>query len=287
MKAGQESDGLDEAGELQGDWIFETATQITTVELSPSGWQNFRVTYKAAHFKTNLVKLLPPSHWGITGKQLLELADQVVEQFTGDDENPNVYQVVEKLIKPLCLGAGVSYSALLNPKGLKCSTFVTHAWFESFLMFVEDLQGHFPDFETRVFWICFAANPQTWPHEELKNLLGPGALQSPFAIALQQCESFVVVRNTTRNIYSRLWCVAELVFARAFTDHSIQVIGRMPPRAAKFGDHIGLGAKCSDEDDRILLHATIQLTGLDANALVAKVVEAAAGSILRPGEAGF
>jgi len=243
-----------------------------------------RYPYQSPHQQVDpnisKMKLIPPNRWGISGQQLLELADQVVDQFTGSEENPNVYDVVNKLIKPLCKAANVSYSVLLNPKGLKCSTFVTHAWCESFLAFVDDIRDHFSDFETRVFWICFTANPQTWSPEELKDLLGPSALQSPFAIAIQQCDTFLVVRNTTRNMYTRLWCVTELVLVHAYGDSAIEVIGKMPPRAKECGPDIGLHATCSVPEDIAMLRATIGMTGLDANALVIDAIRALPGSAL-------
>jgi len=284
-----------------GLWKFETDAEVVQINWNGSQWTGLDVKSKAVlappaqlpqdsqrkaqvqqvKSKISMMKLIPANRWGITGKQLMALADQVVQKFTGRDENPNVYEVVDKLIKPLCKESGVSYALLLNPKGIKCSTFVTHAWFESFLAFVDDIRDHYPDFETRVFWICFTANPQTWSPAELSDLLGPSALQSPFAIAIQQCDTFLIVRNRSKNLYSRLWCVAELVLVNAYGDCVVEVIGNMPPRAQERGGDIGLNATCSSPEDVEMLRATIEVTGLDANSLVAEAIRARPGTVLR------
>jgi len=233
-----------------------------------------------AQREVNPMKLLPANLWGISGKQLMELANEVLEKCTGVNENPNVYQVVELIIKPACASRNVSYAILKNPKGKKCDTFVSHAWFESFLAFVEDIREFYKDFETRVFWICFAANPQTWPKEQLNELLGPSALQSPFFIALQQCSSFLVVRNTTRNLYTRLWCVTELALVKAYTANAVHVIGKMPPFAPAYGSDIGLNATCSAAEDVALLQQTIRAAEVDVDDLVAQAIRARSGTAL-------
>jgi len=233
--------------------------------------------------EVNPMKLIPANLWGITGHQLMELADEVMKKCTGANENPNVYQVVELIIKPACASRNVSYAILKNPKGKKCDTFVSHAWFESFLGFVEDIRKFYKDFDTRVFWICFAANPQTWLKEELTLLLGPSALQSPFYIALQQCQTFLVVRNTARNLYTRLWCVTELALVKAYTTNTVHVIGKMPPFAKESGSDIGLNATCSAPEDVALLQQTIRVAGVDVNELVAQAIRARSGSSLASG----
>jgi len=287
---GRTYDYRQKAGELvfcaqkrdsKGPYKFKTDQETVQITWTGNAWTELDVKSKVVKSKISMMKLIPANRWGITGKQLMALADQVVQKFTGRDENPNVYEVVEKLIKPLCKESGVSYALLLNPKGIKCSTFVTHAWFESFLAFVDDIRDHYPDFETRVFWICFTANPQTWSPAELSDLLGPSALQSPFAIAIQQCDTFLIVRNRSKNLYSRLWCVAELVLVNAYGDCVVEVIGNMPPRAQERGGDIGLNATCSSPEDVEMLRATIEVTGLDANSLVAEAIRARPGTVLR------
>jgi hypothetical protein len=39
---------------------------------------------------------------------------------------------------------------------------------------------------------------------------------SPFVVALQSAQKFVVVRNCKSDLFSRIWCVCELIFASKF-----------------------------------------------------------------------
>jgi len=290
---------------LRGLWTLETDAETVQINWNGSQWTGLDVKSKAVAQRQGArpevlhpapdprseqqtageeqMRAIHPGHWGITGMQLKELANQVVQKFIGDRENPNVYQVVDEIIKPACLARHVSYAVLLNPDGKECSTFATHAWFESFLQFVRDVEQYFLDFETRVFWICFAANPQTWAAERLQVLLGFTAMQSPFAIAMEKCKSVLVVRNTTRNMYSRLWCVTELALADAYAKKPVHVIGEVPLRAAASGHGIGLNADCSGPEKSMLL-ATIAKTGVDVDELVAKVIQARSGSVFRPSD---
>mmetsp|Transcript_53537 Transcript_53537/g.122537 ORF Transcript_53537/g.122537 Transcript_53537/m.122537 type:complete len:288 (+) Transcript_53537:53-916(+) len=279
-----------------GEWIFETKIEVVRIELGRRGWKNFRLTDKVAQEEqrkaqeqeayeeerrhlTEKMKSIPPDHWGITGEQLLGLVNKVEDKFKGAD--PNVYTVVDDIIKPMCKRAHVSYAILLNPSGIKCTTFITHAWKESFLKFVSDIMRYFKDFRTRVFWICFTANPQTWLPDELGSMLG-SPLQSPFVIAIRTCDTFVVVRNTEINMYTRLWCVAELVLVCCYTETAVEVIGEMPKGAKECGGDVGLNASCYKKDEA-LLRAVIRETRLDANTLVAEVIRARWGAVLRLG----
>jgi len=168
--------------------------------------------------------VIPATYCGITGQQLNELAEEVASKFTGAKENPSVYVVVDEIIKPKCKSDAVSYAVLKNAEGLDCSTFVTHAWFEPFLEFVGALMEYFgAGFYRRVFWICFTANPQTWADSELNTWLGPSPWRSAFAEAIKHCQEFVVVRNRNGNIYTRLWCVAEVVYVIAYTNTDVTV----------------------------------------------------------------
>jgi len=262
-----------------GTWKFDSDEEAIKITWTGTDWERLDVK------KKDVMRSIHPSRWGITGRQLNELADKVVKKFTGARANPNVYHVVDEIIKPACLARHVSYAILLNPGGKECCTFVSHAWFESFLKFVEDIRLYYADFETRVFWICFAANPQTWPDDRLQMLLGYTATQSPFAIAMEKCKSMLVVRNTTRNMYSRLWCVTELALVEAYAKKPVHVIGAMPPHAAESRSNIGRGADCSGPEKDMLLstiaHAEAHAE-MDIEELVAKVISAKSGSVLRP-----
>eukprot|EP00451_Oxyrrhis_marina_P016957 CAMPEP_0204315026 /NCGR_PEP_ID=MMETSP0469-20131031/4577_1 /ASSEMBLY_ACC=CAM_ASM_000384 /TAXON_ID=2969 /ORGANISM="Oxyrrhis marina" /LENGTH=543 /DNA_ID=CAMNT_0051295611 /DNA_START=1 /DNA_END=1632 /DNA_ORIENTATION=+ len=239
-----------------------------------------------AIFVRNPMNQNTASDWGICGRQLNGLSHDVQSQFRADRANPSVDSVVTEYIIPKCTTESVSYAVLMNPQGLKCVTFVSHAWFGSFLGLIDGLQQCYEDFETRVFWIDFLAAPLTWPPSQVSLLMGASAVHWPFATALRHCQDVAVVRSTVCNMYTRLQCVAELVLARHF-EKPVKVIGSMPPRAESTGDGIGIAARCSAREDEDMLRAAILNTSLDADALVAKAVTAPAGSELAVGATDF
>lgn len=65
-------------------------------------------------------------------------------------------------------------------------------------------------------WICaFALNQCNWHTVEAQVGSGDSPLaNSPFVKALEQALTFVVVRNSVTDLYSRLWCVCELIYAK-------------------------------------------------------------------------
>merc|ERR1711935_1001083 len=40
--------------------------------------------------------------------------------------------------------------------------------------------------------------------------------QSPFVRALRNADNFLVVRNSTTDLYSRIWCICEIMYARKY-----------------------------------------------------------------------
>merc|ERR1712061_607062 len=102
---------------------------------------------------------------------------------------------------------------MINKKGLdgdNCK-FVTHAWSEGVMEFLHELLScRACKDESRgevSLWICFLANPQTWPTNELKELLGKNPWMSPFHTALCGASEVICVRNPREQMYCRLWCV--------------------------------------------------------------------------------
>lgn len=66
-------------------------------------------------------------------------------------------------------------------------------------------------------WICAFALVQG-DRQLLENQVSGAATlaESPFVQALAQAKQFVVVRNSRSDLYSRIWCVCELLFATSF-----------------------------------------------------------------------
>jgi len=234
---------------------------------------------EAFESRSNPMRTLSSEDWGITGDQLVALSRQVASRYTDKDENPNVYELVDGLIKPLCMAQHVSYSILQNPGGLRCETFVSHAWCESYLQFVADMQDRCSDFRTRVFWVCFVANPQTWPKGNLKRFLGVNPHHSPFAIAICKCDDFLVVRNNGKNIYWRLWCCVELAFASS-EKKAVQIAGTLPPSTTTSGAALLKGAKCTDKDDNCTLRQIVKERFENLAVLISNVVAAQAGEVV-------
>jgi len=164
--------------------------------------------------------IIEPHLCAISYEQLMEFADT---QFK-DHYRSNLFgypkktmrHVVQDIIKPVCEEHGTAYSLHLNPDGLCADTFVTHCWDEPFVDFVESIRRLFHPFVNKPnLWICsFALNQGT---EEVQEALDvPSLDQSPFILALSQATKFVVVRNAKVDLYSRLWCVCELMFASRY-----------------------------------------------------------------------
>jgi len=279
-------EGLEEAQRQEAQRIEEARREAEEQEALREEEARREAQRQQAIFVRNPMNQNTASDWGICGRQLNGLSHDVQSQFRADRANPSVDSVVTEYIIPKCTTESVSYAVLMNPQGLKCVTFVSHAWFGSFLGLIDGLQQCYEDFETRVFWIDFLAAPLTWPPSQVSLLMGASAVHWPFATALRHCQDVAVVRSTVCNMYTRLQCVAELVLARHF-EKPVKVIGSMPPRAESTGDGIGIAARCSAREDEDMLRAAILNTSLDADALVAKAVTAPAGSELAVGATDF
>jgi len=196
--------------------------------------------------------VVPPAHWCITVSQIQTLLAEVDQQFPHED--PTAYKVVNSIIKPRTRAQtpaqSVSYALLHNPRGIDVSTFMSHAWAEGFKEFGRSIRGN----THGGLWMCFTANPQNWGPSELDKLLGENVYQSPFAIALREADRVVVVRNSTVNVHTRLWCVFELFLAMEL-NKPITALGPLAPQ--KVGEPIGSRATCSNPADTAKLRLAI------------------------------
>lgn len=191
-----------------------------------------------------------PSRWCVTMQQLESLLVEVAAKYPQED--PNVYTVVDEVVKPLTMGSNESYALLLNPDGLPIKHFITHAWAEGYKQFVKELQALGL---SGGLWICFLANPQTWRADDLDRLLGASAWLSPFARALEDSESVVAVRNANANMYSRLWCVFELYLAHKL-GKPVRVVGL--PELGVLQNPVGYSATCTSPHDLVKLRAAMK-----------------------------
>ena len=122
--------------------------------------------------------------------------------------------VNQAIIKPLCQRSGRSYALAMNPDGLLLDAFITHAWDEPFGDFVESIRDVFlTTMNKPTLWICACALYQG-DATSLSNQVGTNEDSldnSAFVRALSKASMYVVARNSTVDVYSRIWCVAELL----------------------------------------------------------------------------
>lgn len=175
-----------------------------------------------------LHEAVSPDKWCVTFADLKYLRQQVISAIQqglilsdspssadskgseDDDEfGPSIYVVNEQYIKPVTGQAGkMSWALMMNPDGLDCHLFVSHAWQEGIFEFLSKVQGSWPSGQQHA-WCCMLANPQ--------NLNIGSMLQSPktspFALALQASRYVLVVPNRHQSVYCRLWCGYEAYVA--------------------------------------------------------------------------
>lgn len=157
-----------------------------------------------------------PSMCSISFSQLMELDAKASEIFAADYPLKTMRDICEKIIKPCCQENGKPYALFLNPNGLKIDAFITHTWDEPFVDFVESIRTAFQCLIHKPnLWICAFALMQD-DNRKIKLQVGcqdTSLEDSPFVQALKCASTFVVVRNSHTDLYSRIWCVCELIFA--------------------------------------------------------------------------
>ena len=122
---------------------------------------------------------------------------------------PSIYAVNEHYIKPVTAAAGkMSWALMMNPDGLDCDLFITHAWQENVFEFTDKVLSSWP-WRARHAWCCMLANPQNL---DIGTLLQSPSM-SPFALALQSSKYMLVVPNRHKSVYTRLWCGYEAYLA--------------------------------------------------------------------------
>mmetsp|Transcript_1101 Transcript_1101/g.2533 ORF Transcript_1101/g.2533 Transcript_1101/m.2533 type:complete len:266 (+) Transcript_1101:35-832(+) len=196
--------------------------------------------------------VVDPSRWCISSSQLKEFLAQV--ELLYPDRDPSAYEVVEEYIKPLTCKSGASYALMKNPKGLAVRYFISHSWAEGVKEFCRNLLNL--GLQEGGLWICFLANPQTWPRDELSRLLGSTPWTSPFCVAIMRSSWVIFVQNQRMNIFERLWCVFEL-FAAHHQDKPVTTIGRTPQGKPNYNS-LGLNGTASDPADTSVLRAAME-----------------------------
>ncbi|CAK9087221.1 unnamed protein product [Durusdinium trenchii] len=158
-----------------------------------------------------------PARWCITFADLKFFRSEVhkaIQDGQNFQENfseygPSIYAVNEHYIKPVTAAAGkMSWALMMNPHGLDCDLFITHAWQEDVFEFTDKVLTSWP-WRARHAWCCMLANPQNL---DIGALLQSPSM-SPFALALQSSKYMLVVPNRHKSVYTRLWCGYEAYLA--------------------------------------------------------------------------
>eukprot|EP00035_Acanthoeca_spectabilis_P029759 m.475377 g.475377 ORF g.475377 m.475377 type:complete len:1000 (+) comp38190_c0_seq1:794-3793(+) len=174
---------------------------------------------------------IPPHKCAVTFEVLQGVYDQA-RTLAGDDFSSwTMSNVNRAIVKPLCAQYGTCLALYHSPNGLSADVFVSHAWREPFRQFVESV---FEAYRTSVrkptLWICTFALMQSDDPDIIMKQIGPPEApltDAPFIRAMQQVHEFLVVRNSSVDVYSRLWCVCEVFFAHEY--------GLVPGRAKVAG----------------------------------------------------
>lgn len=197
------------------------------VRLSSVGSQRTTTTDQASSGVSESIQStapIPPSMWCISYNQLMAVDMQASKKF-GTREYPNktMRDICLQIIERKCSETGKSYALSLNPHGLPIDVFVSHAWDGNFSSFVHSIRRAF-DGSTRKpnLWICAFALVQErngGSGDIIAQQIGSSDMpleDSPFVQALRAAHMYCVVRNSNNDVYGRIWCVCELIYAKHF-----------------------------------------------------------------------
>lgn len=135
-----------------------------------------------------------PEMWGISLEQL-----EAIKELDGYNTDMKMYDVVEKLIKPITNGCGMGYSLYLNQdEPLRAKQMVSHAWGENYDHFVQALKDSRAE---GPFWVCAMAIYQE-DNETIAKQLGPDVMHGPFVSYHQIFSSIYLFKmNIESNYY--------------------------------------------------------------------------------------
>jgi len=146
--------------------------------------------------------------WGITIEQMRNLRRQ-----PNFEQNMTMYDVVNKIVKPMTSGKGTGYALYCNKEApLRAKVMVSHAWQENFVQFLETVEQ---SGLKGPFWVCAFS---IYQNEDIENVtiqkqLGPSPSTGPFSTVLKQSDRMLAVMTNSCDIYTRLWCVYEIFIA--------------------------------------------------------------------------
>jgi len=219
--------------------------------------------------------LIEPSKRAISFQQLLDVNEVAKKMFSNDFESKTMRDINEKIIIPVCRETGKPYALAKNPRGLKTEWFICHNWDEPFGEFVESISSAIrnENFQPNV-WICAFGLLQGSEDVIKAQLKMPLAL-SPFVRALESADIFLIVRNSRTDVFNRIWCICEVMYAKKlnFIPEKTQVTG---PDAFYNTDVVSCmdaQSSCKDDKDKIILDLLVTSSRAEVDKYISKFRE--------------
>jgi len=158
--------------------------------------------------------LIEPSKRAISFQQLLDVNEVAKKMFSNDFESKTMRDINEKIIIPVCRETGKPYALAKNPRGLKTEWFICHNWDEPFGEFVESISRALRAESNKPnVWIC-AFGLLQGSEDAIKAQLAMPLALSPFVRALKSADIFLIVRNSRTDLFNRIWCICEVMYAK-------------------------------------------------------------------------
>jgi len=206
-----------------------------------------------------------PAWAAISLEQLNALRDRAREELGSRFHSATMYDINEHILMPLCALHGKSYARIVNSSALlRVHIFVSHAWAENFDEFVNSVNAAFAHWTKKpTLWICSLALIQSRDPAVIASQVGTGddPFSAPFSKALAEADKILIVRNSTVNLYDRIWCCWELYIAHRLqlTDKPGGVIVT-GPRSSDSAIKIDIASarSFSMEDKRMILQHVLR-----------------------------
>jgi hypothetical protein len=212
-----------------------------------------------------------PENWGITLGQMKALTTR--PGFTPD---MTVRKLVETIVKPMTLACGTGLALRLNPGGLRTTKMVSHFWDENYLQFLASLQSTGAG-DTDAFWVCafsiFQYDEAAMDKRGIRHNVGPtigeqlgeDVNQGPFAAVIEQATDMYCVftpggfyhrdakagalgeggagkvnEYLSGNLYTRSWCVLEMLHAMEAGADKCRIHLCLSPLGKNLSGYLGL-----------------------------------------------
>jgi hypothetical protein len=137
--------------------------------------------------------------------------ETVSQAMTLEAHTVNLYDLVDKIVKPRTKERKCSYVELVATGPQKPDYFISHWWGEPVEQVVACVETHAKDHgldeDTVYYWVCAYANRQ----HDIEKEMGEGIADSPFKLALEACDYKVVsIVDPQAECFKRAWCALEI-----------------------------------------------------------------------------